>query len=65
MKNLIEKLLIPFEVISHPASGWLHRSNSLQRKRKYKTGSYAIPSPDWFNIREVTKRKDDRRNPMP
>jgi hypothetical protein len=66
MNNYLRNLLVYFENVLHPASGWSD-SNSEKRKRKSKGTSSLQASPECFNIRGGIVKKQDklRRNPAP
>ena len=69
MKTLFEKLLIPFEFITHPAASWFGRStpavNPAAKART--TGRKLAPvlSPDGYNLRGGSKKGGNRYNPAP
>lgn len=66
MNIYLRNLFVYFENVLHPASGWSD-GNPEKRKRKTKRTSTLQVSPECFNIRGGTAKKQDklRRNPAP
>jgi hypothetical protein len=65
MKSL-RNLFTYFENVLHPASGWSDGS-SAKRKRPAKKNDFLYTSPESFNLRGSTLKKEDkvRRSPAP
>lgn len=66
MNTYIRNLIIYFENVLHPASGW--DSNAEKRKRKmHKHIGSRHASPECYNVRGISLKKEDklRRNPAP
>jgi hypothetical protein len=65
MKTFFEKLFASFQIVSQPA-GELFQKITTPRKRRGRTAVYTFLSPDCFNIRGASSRKDDsRQTPAP
>jgi hypothetical protein len=66
MHTYLRNLLVYFENVLHPASGWSDNGNE-KRKRKAKRSGTQQLSPECFNIRGGSTKKQEkfRRNPAP
>jgi hypothetical protein len=66
MNTYLRNLIVYFENVLHPASGWSDASAD-KRKRRNKKGGSLQASPECFNIRGGILKKQDklRRNPAP
>lgn len=64
--NYLRNLLVYFENVLHPASGWSD-GNSAKRKRTGKRSNSLQSSPECFNLRGGVIKKQDkvRRSPAP
>jgi hypothetical protein len=61
----LRNLFIYFENVLHPASGWSD-GNSTKRKRVSRRNDSLQNSPESFNLRGVSKKRDKvRRSPAP
>lgn len=64
--NYLRNLLIYFENVLHPASGWAD-SQATKRKRSATKGQSLQTSPECYNLRGSAYKKQDkqRRSPAP
>ncbi len=60
MKTFIEHLIIVFDTITHPASGWF-KTNETSPKRKMKSVSSTNFSPESYNLRGFAKKSANNR----
>ncbi len=60
MKTFIEHLIIVFDTITHPASGWF-KTNETQPKRKAKSVLSTNFSPESYNLRGFSKKSANNR----
>jgi hypothetical protein len=62
----LRNLIVYFENVLHPASGWSDQQ-SEKRKRKSKRAGMLQASPECVNIRGGVSKKQEklRRNPAP
>jgi len=70
MNRYIRRLFVRFETIAHPAGSWLRSGAEASQKGKSKKSNSTIvnpPSPDSFNVRGKSGKKNDniRRTPAP
>jgi hypothetical protein len=67
MNNCLHNLIVYFETVLHPASGWASSNGEKKKRRIQKSPSSAMqPSPDCFNMRAGAKKQSQlRRNPAP
>ncbi|HVE61471.1 MAG TPA: hypothetical protein VNA26_06615 [Chitinophagaceae bacterium] len=67
MKTFFEKLLIQFEFISHPASGWFSKNTETRKTKTTKGLSHTVLSPECYNVRGASSKKQnfDRHTPAP
>ena len=64
MNIYLRHLFVYFENVLHPAAGWA--DNAEKRKRKAKKNDQYQASPESYNIRSGSIKKDKlRRNPAP
>ena len=66
MHTYLRNLLVYFEHVLHPASGWSD-TNAEKRKRKTRRNGALQLSPECYNIRGGSSKKQEklRRNPAP
>ena len=64
MNNYIRNLIIYFENVLHPAAGWADNL-SEKKKRKAKKNIDLKSSPECFNIRGGSVKKQDKLRPNP
>ncbi|MFN2437766.1 MAG: hypothetical protein ABR503_01110 [Chitinophagaceae bacterium] len=67
MKTFFEKLLIQFEFISNPASGWFSKNTETRKRKTNKGLPYTVLSPECYNVRGASSKKQnfDRHTPAP
>ncbi len=62
MKTFLEKLIVQFETVAHPAAGTWFKAGVQQRKRKSTTNtSIATLSPECHNVRGLSKKAGNVR----
>lgn len=65
MNTYLRNLIVYFENVLHPASGWSEHGSD-KRKRKGKKMQAELNSPESFNLRGVLKKQDKQRlSPAP
>jgi len=66
MTSYLRNLIVYFENVLHPASGWSDNGADKRKRRNKKSGSLSA-SPECYNIRGGVLKKQDkqRRNPAP
>jgi hypothetical protein len=66
MNTCIRSLIVYFEQVLHPASGWAERNSEKKKRRSKSIDDYSFTSPESFNTRGLAKKQDKlRRNPAP
>jgi hypothetical protein len=65
MNTYLRHILVYFEQVLHPASGWSEQAE--KRKRKNRKAGIHQASPESYNTRAGSAKKQDkhRRNPAP
>ena len=66
VNTYLRSLIIYFENVLHPASGWADKSVPGKKKRKVKRSGSEAATPESFNIRGASKKQNKFRfNPAP
>jgi len=66
MNTYLRSLIVYFENVLHPASGWADKNGAGKRKRKVNRRGSDAASPESFNIRGASKKHNKFRfNPAP
>jgi hypothetical protein len=66
VNTYLRSLIIYFENVLHPASGWADKNEASKKKRRSKRSGSDAATPESFNIRGASKKQNKFRfNPAP